>query len=92
MWIQTWAKEQGLGLDFNPSLFSHENSDDGFTLSQPDEKIRQFWIDHVKASRKVSEYFGKELGTPSFMNIWIPDGMQDQPADRLSPRKRLQES
>jgi len=90
-WV-TWAKEQGLGLDFNPSLFSHENSDDGFTLSHPDEKIRQFWIDHVKASRKVSEYFGKELGTPSYMNIWIPDGMKDQPADRLSPRKRLQES
>ena len=90
-WV-TWAKEQGLGLDFNPSLFSHEKSDDGFTLSHPDDEIRQFWIDHVKASRKVSEYFGKELGTPSFMNIWIPDGMKDQPADRLSPRKRLQES
>ena len=90
-WV-TWAKKQGIGLDFNPSLFSHENSADGFTLSHPDEKIRQFWIDHVKASRKISEYFGKELGTPSFMNIWIPDGMKDQPADRLSPRKRLQES
>lgn len=90
-WV-TWAKEQGIGLDFNPSLFSHENSDDGFTLSHPDDKIRQFWIDHVKASRKVSEYFGRELGTPSYMNIWIPDGMKDQPADRLSPRKRLQES
>lgn len=90
-WV-TWAKEQGLGLDFNPSLFSHEKSDDGFTLSHPDDEIRQFWIDHVKASRKVSEYFGKELGTPSFMNIWIPDGMKDQPADRLSPRKRLKEA
>ena len=90
-WV-TWAKEQGLGLDFNPSLFSHEKSDDGFTLSHPDDEIRQFWIDHVKASRKISEYFGKELGTPSFMNIWIPDGMKDQPADRLSPRKRLLES
>ncbi|KMT66902.1 L-rhamnose isomerase [Catenovulum maritimum] len=90
-WV-TWAKEQGIGLDFNPSLFSHEKSDDGFTLSHPDAEIRQFWIDHVKASRKVSEYFGRELGTPSYMNIWIPDGMKDQPADRLSPRKRLQES
>ncbi|AWB66075.1 L-rhamnose isomerase [Saccharobesus litoralis] len=90
-WV-TWAKEQGIGLDFNPSLFSHEKSDDGFTLSHPDDEIRQFWIDHVKASRKVSEYFGRELGTPSYMNIWIPDGMKDQPADRLSPRKRLQES
>jgi L-rhamnose isomerase len=90
-WV-TWAKEQGIGLDFNPSLFSHEKSDDGFTLSHPNDEIRQFWIDHVKASRKVSEYFGRELGTPSYMNIWIPDGMKDHPADRLSPRKRLQES
>ncbi|MCM2680691.1 L-rhamnose isomerase [Echinimonas agarilytica] len=87
-WV-TWAKANDLGLDFNPSLFSHPNADEGFTLSHPNDDIRQFWIDHVKASRKVSEYFGKELGTPSYMNIWIPDGMKDQPVDRLSPRKRL---
>lgn len=90
-WVD-WAKKNELGLDFNPTLFSHPLADDGFTLSHPDEKVRQFWIDHVKASRKISEYFGRELGTPSTMNIWIPDGMKDQPVDRLAPRKRLIEA
>jgi L-rhamnose isomerase len=90
-WVE-WAKKQGLGLDFNPTLFSHPKADDGLTLSHPDEDIRQFWIEHVKASRKISEYFGRELGTASFMNIWIPDGMKDQPVDRLSPRTRLADS
>ncbi len=90
-WVK-WAKEQDLGLDFNPTLFSHPKADDGLTLSHPDEEIRQFWIEHVKASRKISEYFGRELGTASFMNIWIPDGMKDQPVDRLSPRARLADS
>ncbi|MCE0495888.1 L-rhamnose isomerase [Vibrio salinus] len=87
-WVE-WAKKNKLGLDFNPTLFSHPLSDDGFTLSHPKEEIRRFWIDHVKASRKISEYFGRELGTPSTMNIWIPDGMKDQPIDRLGPRQRL---
>ncbi|MGY0617384.1 L-rhamnose isomerase [Vibrio sp. FJH11] len=90
-WVE-WAKEKDLGLDFNPTLFSHPKADDGLTLSHPDEEIRQFWIDHVKASRKISEYFGRELGSASFMNIWIPDGMKDQPVDRLSPRARLADS
>ncbi len=90
-WVQ-WAKENDLGLDFNPSLFSHPKADDGLTLSHPDANIRNFWIEHVKRSRKVSEYFGKELGTPSVMNIWIPDGFKDIPADRLGPRKRLKEA
>ncbi len=90
-WVE-WAKQQDLGLDFNPTLFSHPLAADGFTLSHPDEEIRQFWIEHVSASRKVSEYFGRELGTPSFMNIWIPDGMKDQPIDRLAPRQRLADS
>ncbi len=90
-WVQ-WAKKHNLGLDFNPSLFSHPKADDGLTLSHPDPDIRNFWINHVKRSRKVSEYFGKELGTPSVMNIWIPDGYKDIPADRLGPRKRLKES
>lgn len=87
-WVE-WAKEKNLGLDFNPTLFSHPKASDGLTLSHPNEEIRQFWIEHVKASRKISEYFGRELGTTSFMNIWIPDGMKDQPVDRLSPRARL---
>ncbi len=90
-WV-AWAKKNHVGLDFNPSCFSHPNSADGFTLSHHDDNIRQFWIDHCKASRKISEYFGKELGTPSVMNIWVPDGMKDMPADRLAPRKRLMAS
>ncbi|MDN3700239.1 L-rhamnose isomerase [Vibrio artabrorum] len=90
-WV-AWAKENELGLDFNPTLFSHPKASDGLTLSHPDKAIRDFWIEHVKASRKISEHFGRELGTPSFMNIWIPDGMKDQPADRLSPRQRLADS
>ncbi|HIP75706.1 MAG TPA: L-rhamnose isomerase [Psychromonas hadalis] len=87
-WVE-WAKENDLGLDFNPTLFSHPMASDGLTLSHPDPKIRNFWIDHLKASRKISEYFGKELGSASFMNIWIPDGLKDQPTDRLAPRQRL---
>ncbi|NKI76106.1 L-rhamnose isomerase [Dickeya sp. CFBP 2040] len=87
-WVE-WARKQAVGLDFNPSCFSHPLSADGMTLSHPDTSIRQFWIDHCKASRRISAYFGKELGTPSVMNIWIPDGMKDLPADRLGPRQRL---
>lgn len=87
-WVE-WAKANQLGLDFNPSCFSHPLSADGFTLSHPDDSIRQFWIDHCKASRRVSAYFGEQLGTPSVMNIWIPDGMKDITVDRLAPRQRL---
>lgn len=87
-WVK-WAKKMRIGLDFNPSCFSHPLSADGLTLSHPDAKVRQFWIDHCKASRRISAYFGKELGTASVMNIWIPDGMKDLPADRLAPRQRL---
>jgi L-rhamnose isomerase len=90
-WVK-WAKENNLGLDFNPSIFSHPKSSDGLTLSHPDKEIRDFWIEHVRRSRKISEYFGQELGTPSVMNIWIPDGFKDIPADRLGPRQRLQDS
>ncbi len=90
-WVE-WAKERKVGLDFNPSCFSHELSDDNMTLTHPDEKIRQFWIDHCIASRKISEYFGQELGTPSVMNIWVPDGYKDIPVDRLGPRQRLMDS
>jgi L-rhamnose isomerase len=90
-WVN-WAKENGLGLDFNPTLFSHPKAEDGLTLSHPNEEIRQFWIDHCIASRKIAAYFGKELGTPSLTNIWIPDGYKDIPSDRLTPRVRLKES
>ena len=87
-WVE-WAKTHKMGLDFNPTCFSHPKSSDNLTLSHPDAAIRKFWIDHCVASRKISEYFGKELGTPAMMNIWIPDGLKDLPADRLEPRKRL---
>lgn len=87
-WV-TWAKANKLGLDFNPSCFSHPLSADGFTLSHANDEIRQFWIDHCKASRRVSAYFGEQLGTPSVMNIWVPDGMKDITVDRFAPRQRL---
>jgi L-rhamnose isomerase len=87
-WVD-WAKQKGLGLDFNPTCFSHAKSAQGLTLSHPDEAIRKFWIRHCIASRAVSEYFGRELNSPAVMNIWIPDGMKDQPVDRLGPRMRL---
>ncbi|MDD3766120.1 MAG: L-rhamnose isomerase [Eubacteriales bacterium] len=90
-WV-AWAKENGLGLDFNPTYFSHPLSDDGFTLSSADEEKRKFWIEHGIACRNISEYFGKELGIPSAMNIWIPDGYKDIPVDRYSPRERLADS
>jgi len=90
-WVN-WAKEHGLGLDFNPTLFSHKKSADGLTLSHPDPEIREFWINHCIASRKIAEYFGKELGTPALTNVWIPDGYKDVPSDRLTPRVRLKES
>ncbi|MFD2922319.1 L-rhamnose isomerase [Halobacillus naozhouensis] len=90
-WVR-WAKENGLGLDFNPTLFSHKKADDGLTLAHPDKNIRDFWIRHCIASREIAAYFGKELGTPALTNIWIPDGYKDIPSDRLTPRKRLKES
>lgn len=87
-----WAKANGHGVDFNPTCFSHPFSGDGFTLAHRDPAIRQFWIEHCIASRKIGEYFGKELGTPAITNIWIPDGYKDSPADRRTPREILCES
>lgn len=90
-WVN-WAKERGLGLDFNPTIFSHPKASDGLTLSHPDKEIRDFWIRHAIACRKIGEYFGKELGQTCLTNIWIPDGYKDIPSDRLGPRRRLKES
>jgi L-rhamnose isomerase len=87
-----WAKANRHGIDFNPTCFSHPKSADGFTLSHRDEEIRQFWVEHCIASRKIGEYFGRELGTPAVTNIWIPDGYKDSPADRRTPRHLLLES
>lgn len=90
-WVD-WAKEQGVGLDFNPTFFSHPMMKNGYTLAHPDKEVRDFWIEHGKRSRNIAEYFGKELGQTSIDNFWIPDGMKDNPIDRYNPRKRLMES
>jgi len=90
-WL-AWAKENNHGIDFNPSCFSHPLADEGFTLSHPDVGVRQFWIEHCIACRKIGEYFGQELGTPAVTNIWIPDGYKDTPVDRSGPRYRLKDS
>ncbi len=90
-WV-AWAKEKDHGLDFNPTCFSHPLADDGFTLSHQDAGVRQFWIEHCIACRKIGEYFGRELGSPAVTNIWIPDGYKDTPVDRSGPRHWLKES
>lgn len=89
-WVD-FAKDRGLGLDFNPTYFSHKLSTIA-TLSSNDEEIRSFWIEHGKRSIKIAEYFATELGKPSTLNIWIPDGFKDTPADRTAPRARLKDS
>ncbi|MBQ3706415.1 MAG: L-rhamnose isomerase [Clostridia bacterium] len=90
-WID-WAKEQGLGLDYNPTFFSHPLSADGFTLSSDDEGIRRFWVEHGILSRKVSEAFGKATGQPSVINFWVPDGFKDTPVNRARKRENLARS
>jgi L-rhamnose isomerase len=90
-WI-SWAKKNGLGLDFNPTCFSHPKAADGFTLSSANKSIRDFWIEHCIRSREIGAAFGKALGKTCVTNIWVPDGMKDTPADRNSPRTRLAES
>jgi L-rhamnose isomerase len=90
-WVE-FAKSRGLGIDFNPTFFSHPKSASGLTLSHPDKEIREFWINHGIACLKISEYIGKELNNPCLMNIWIPDGYKDIPADRFTPRERLKAS
>ena len=90
-WV-SYAKEKKIGLDFNPTLFSHKMVKDNLTLSSPDKSVRDFWIEHCKRCIRISEYFAKETGEPCVMNIWIPDGYKDIPADRLGPRRRFKES
>ncbi len=89
-WVE-FAKARGLGIDFNPTFFSHPKAS-GLTLSNPDEDIRMFWVRHGIACLKIAEYFARELGTPCLLNIWIPDGMKDIPADRLAPRRLFADS
>ena len=90
-WVD-WAKANRHGLDFNPTLFSHPLAASGFTLSHSDPAIRQYWIDHCIACRKIGNHFGRELGTQAITNIWIPDGYKDTPFDRTAPRRWLLES
>ena len=89
-WVE-FAKERGMGLDFNPTFFSHPKASD-YTLTSPDEEIRQFWIRHGQACIRISQYFAEETGIPCVMNVWIPDGLKDVPADRLGPRARYKDS
>jgi L-rhamnose isomerase len=90
-WID-WAKQHKLGLDFNPSFFSHALAADGFTLASRDEAKRKFWVRHGIACRKIGAAMGQALGTTCVTNVWIPDGYKDTPADRLAPRQRLKTS
>jgi L-rhamnose isomerase len=90
-WID-WAKKRNIGLDFNCTCFSHPLADDGFTLSSKNEKIRKFWVEHTKRCRAIAAEMGKQLGTPSVHNIWIPDGMKDTPVDRNNLRGQLKKS
>ena len=91
VWVD-YAKERGMGIDFNPTYFSHPMVKDNLTLSSPDEEVRKFWVEHGKACLRISEYFANETGIPCVMNIWIPDGYKDIPADRLGPRARFAKS
>ena len=90
-WID-WAKRNHLGMDFNPTYFSHPKAADGFTLSHKDKAIRDFWIRHSILCRKIGAEMGRQLGTPTVTNVWIPDGYKDIPVDRTGPRERLTDS
>ncbi len=90
-WVD-FAKEHNVGIDFNPTFFSHPKVKDGLTLTSPDEETRKFWIEHGKACIRIAQYFAEETGIPCVMNIWIGDGFKDVPADRMGPRQRYKDS
>jgi len=90
-WID-WAKSLGLGMDFNPTCFAHSKAADGFTLAHRDKAIREFWIEHARRCRTIGADIGRALGSTCVVNVWIPDGYKDLPADRVAPRQRLIES
>ncbi len=90
-WVD-WGKDNGIGIDFNSTLFSHPKADDGFTLSSKDESIRKFWVEHVKRCREIADFMGKQQGSMCIHNIWIPDGMKDTPIDRYGYRALLKKS
>ncbi|MFM7101986.1 MAG: L-rhamnose isomerase [Verrucomicrobiota bacterium] len=87
-WI-AWAREQGVGLDFNPTCFAHPRAAGGLTLAHPEASVRRFWIEHVRRSREIAAALGRAQGSPCVHNIWVPDGFKDTPADRWGPRERL---
>ena len=91
LWVD-WAKKNNVGLDYNPTFFSSPMVKEGLTLSSPDKEVRDYWIEHAINSLKITEYFGKELHQKALCNIWIPDGLKDNPADRMGPRARLKDS
>ncbi|HIW73932.1 MAG TPA: L-rhamnose isomerase [Firmicutes bacterium] len=90
-WVE-FARARGWGLDFNPTFFSHPMAKDSLTLSSPDEHVRRFWVEHGKRCLEIARYFAEQTGLPCVMNIWIPDGYKDIPADRLGPRARFKQS
>ena len=90
-WVE-YAKARGIGIDFNPTFFSHPMVKEGLTLSSPDKEVRDYWIAHGKCCLKIAEYFADELGIPCLVNYWMPDGLKDYPADRIGPRRRMAES
>ena len=90
-WVD-WAKEIGIGIDFNPTFFGHAKADDNLTLSHPDKGIRDFWIEHGRRSRDIAAGIGRALGSPAVNNIWVPDGYKDTPVDRMAARRRLESS
>lgn len=90
-WV-SFAKERNMGIDFNPTFFSHPMVRDNLTLSSPNEEVRSFWVEHGRRCLKIAEYFARETGEPCVMNIWIPDGCKDVPADRLGPHARFKKS
>ncbi|MEO0830501.1 MAG: L-rhamnose isomerase, partial [Pseudomonadota bacterium] len=90
-WVD-WARDQGIGLDFNPTFFAHPKADDNLTLAHPDPGIREFWIEHGRRTRDIAEQMGEALGSPVINNIWVPDGYKDVPIDRMAARIRLETS
>ncbi len=90
-WVD-FAKKHNMGIDFNPTFFSHPMVKDNLTLSSPDEKVRSFWVEHGKRCLEIAEYFATETGIPAVVNFWIPDGYKDIPADRIGPRARYKKS
>jgi L-rhamnose isomerase len=90
-WV-AWAKDRGLGLDFNPTFFAHTKADENLTLSHPDTAIRDFWIEHGLRSREIAAQMGRAMGSPAVNNIWVPDGYKDIPVDRMAARQRLERS